>query len=83
LRITGTIAGSGKGVTIGSGTLAIETSTADLSVLGNVANSGTLAITNAGPQSLEAIITWHWGFRKKGARAPLRSPDIRNTGGRP
>ena len=66
VRIAGPITGSGKGVTIGSGTLAIESSNADLNSLGDVANSGTFAVINAGAQRLDKVISGSGGISKSG-----------------
>ena len=67
VKLAGTVTGSGQGVTIGSGTLAIESSSGDLSSLGNIANSGTLALTNAAAQQLDTVISGSGGFSKSGA----------------
>ncbi len=67
VRIAGPITGSGKGVTIGSGTLAIESSNTDLNSLGDVANSGTFAMINSGAQRLDKGISGSGGISKSGA----------------
>ena len=66
IRLTGAVAGSGKGVTIGAGTLAIESSTADLSSLGNIADGSTLAINNAAAQKIDTVISGTGGLTKNG-----------------
>ncbi len=67
VRIAGPVTGSGKGVTISSGTLAIESSSPDLNSLGDVANSGTFAVINAGAQTMDKVISGSGGVSKSGA----------------
>ena len=67
VKLAGAVTGSGKGVTIGSGTLAIESSSSDLSSLGNISNGGTLAVTNVAAQQLDTIISGSGGVTKSGA----------------
>ncbi len=66
VRLTGAVTGSGKGVTIGSGTLAIESPTADLTSIGNIANSGTFTISSAGAQTFGGVISGTGDFTKAG-----------------
>ncbi len=67
VKLAGPITGSNKGVTIGSGTLAIESPDADLNSLGDVANSGTFAVINAGAQTIDKVISGSGGISKSGA----------------
>ncbi len=67
IRLTGQVAGSGKGATIGSGVLAIESPTADLTSIGNVVNSGGFSIINGGAQKFGGIISGTGDLTKAGA----------------
>lgn len=66
MRLTGAVTGSGKGITVGAGTLTIESATADLSSVGNIANGGTLAIANAAAQKFDTVISGTGGLTKSG-----------------
>ena len=67
LRLTGTISGAGKGLTIGSGTVILESPSADLSGLGAIANGGSLVINNAAAQNIDVPISGTGGLDKNGA----------------
>ena len=67
VRLTGAIAGSGKGITVSTGALVFETATADLTSVGSIANNGALSFINAGAQSYGGFITGTGGLTKSGA----------------
>lgn len=67
LRLTGTISGLGKGLNIGSGTVVLESPSADLSGIGAITNNGTLVITNAAAQNIDVPISGSGGLDKNGA----------------
>ncbi len=66
VRLTGAIAGTGKGITVSSGGLVFETATADLSSVGNIANNGALSFNNAGAQNYDRIISGNGSVMKTG-----------------
>lgn len=67
VTLGGAVTGTNKGVTIGNGTLRVASSSADISSLGNIDNSGTFELANGGTQKLDAIISGTGGLTKSGA----------------
>ena len=66
VRLTGAVAGLGKGLTIGSGAVVFETATADLTSVGNIVNDGALSFINAGAQSYGGAISGTGSLTKSG-----------------
>ncbi len=67
VRLTGSISGSGKGLTVGTGTVILESPSADLSGIGPITNDGTLVITNPGTQNINTAISGTGALEKNGA----------------
>ena len=67
VRFTGAVAGTGKGITVGSGALVFETATANLTSVGNIANSGAVTFNNAAAQSYGGAISGTGSLTKSGA----------------
>ena len=66
VRLTGAVAGLGKGLTIGNGAVVFETATADLTSVGNIVNDGALSFVNAGAQSYGGVISGTGSLTKSG-----------------
>ncbi len=67
VRLTGPISGLGKGLTVGTGTVIVESPSADLSLIGPITNDGTLVITNPDTQNINTTISGTGSLEKNGA----------------
>ncbi len=75
IKLSGTIAGANHGVQVAAGGLTIESSTANLSPLGNVSNAGTFTVSSASNQTFGGVVSGAGVFEKSGSGVlTLNSP---------